>query len=87
MATAKRDLKVGEVLDGEGGYMVWGKAGAPASLSKARNALPLGLAGFRVKRPVAQGATVTWDDVEVDPADPTDVALRRAMEKVFAPKK
>ena len=78
VATAKRDLKPGEVLDGEGGYMVWGKL-VPASVSKARNALPLGLASMRLKRPVAQGATVTWDDVDADPKDPT-VAVRRAME-------
>jgi predicted homoserine dehydrogenase-like protein len=25
VATAKRDLKPGELLDGEGGYTVWGK--------------------------------------------------------------
>ena len=83
VATAKRDLKAGEVLDGEGGYMVWGKL-MPASLSKAKNGLPLGLASFKLKRPVAQGAIVTWDDVEVDPKDPT-VALRRAMEQAFPP--
>ena len=29
IACAKRPLKAGEVLDGEGGYMVWGKQ-APA---------------------------------------------------------
>jgi predicted homoserine dehydrogenase-like protein len=81
VATAKRNLEVGEVLDGEGGYMVWGKP-MPARLSKAKNGLPLGLASMRLKRPVAQGDIVTWDDVEVDPQDPT-VDLRRAMEQAF----
>ena len=63
--------------------MVWGKL-VPASRSKAVNALPLGLASFRLKRAVAQGALVTWDDVEVDANDPT-VALRREMERAFPP--
>jgi predicted homoserine dehydrogenase-like protein len=84
VATAKRDLKAGEVLDGEGGYMVWGKI-MPAAASLARNGLPLGLAhGVRLVRPVSRGQIVTWNEVEVDAADAT-VALRREMEKSFAP--
>ena len=85
VATAKRDLKAGEVLDGEGGYMVWGKI-MPAATSLAKNGLPLGLAHMKLVRPVAKGQLVTWADVEVDPKDPT-VAFRRKMEKAFAPKK
>jgi predicted homoserine dehydrogenase-like protein len=85
VATAKRNLKAGEVLDGEGGYMVWGKI-MPAATSLARNGLPLGLAHMKLVRPVAKGQLVTWADVEVDPKDPT-VAFRRKMEKAFAPKK
>ncbi len=41
-ATAKRDLRAGEVLDGEGGYMVYGKL-MPAKASVAAGALPIGL--------------------------------------------
>jgi predicted homoserine dehydrogenase-like protein len=85
VATAKRDLRTGEVLDGEGGYMVWGKI-VPAAMSLARGVLPLGLAHMRLIRPVAKGEAVTWGDVEVDRADPT-VAFRREMEKFFAPAK
>jgi predicted homoserine dehydrogenase-like protein len=85
VATAKRDLTAGEVLDGEGGYMVWGKI-MPAATSLAKNGLPLGLAHMKLVRPVAKGRLVSWADVEVDPKDPT-VAFRREMEKVFAPKK
>jgi predicted homoserine dehydrogenase-like protein len=85
VATAKRDLKAGEVLDGEGGYMVWGKI-MPTSTSLAKNALPLGLAHMKLVRSVAKGQVVTWADVEVDSQDPT-VAFRREMEKTFAPKK
>ena len=43
IATAKRDLKVGEVLDGEGGYTVFGKL-FPAKKSLQLGSLPLGLA-------------------------------------------
>jgi predicted homoserine dehydrogenase-like protein len=85
VATAKRDLKAGEVLDGEGGYMVWGKI-MPAATSLAKNGLPLGLAHMKLVRPVAKGQLVSWADVEADPLDPT-VAFRREMETAFAPKK
>lgn len=43
VATAKRDLKAGEMLDGEGGYTVWGKL-LPAKTSAGMGGLPLGLA-------------------------------------------
>ncbi|MFB3818578.1 MAG: NAD(P)H-dependent oxidoreductase [Candidatus Methylomirabilales bacterium] len=84
IATAKRDLKVGELLDGEGGYMVWGKI-MPAATGRQRNGLPLGLAGdVKLRRPVAQGQLVTWDDVEINETDPT-VEIRREMEATFRP--
>jgi predicted homoserine dehydrogenase-like protein len=84
IATAKRELADGEVLDGEGGCMVWGKM-LPAASALARNGLPLGLAhGVRLIRPIARGQIVTWAEVDIDPKDPT-VAFRREMEAVFAP--
>jgi predicted homoserine dehydrogenase-like protein len=90
VATAKRDLAPGEVLDGEGGYMVWGKllpAAKSLALGGGANAggLPLGLAHeVKVVRPVRQGQCLTWDDVAVDTR--TDAyRLRRAMEDLFAP--
>ncbi len=84
IATAKRDLAAGEVLDGEGGYMVWGKI-MPAALALGRKGLPLGLAhSVRLIRPIAKGQIVTWADVEVDPKEPT-VTFRREMEAAFAP--
>lgn len=65
-ATAKRALAPGEVLDGEGGAMVWGRC-IPAARSKAARALPVGLAhGVRVTRAVAKGAMLTEDDVALD---------------------
>jgi predicted homoserine dehydrogenase-like protein len=65
-ACAKRDLREGETLDGEGGYTVYGVC-LPAADSLARQVLPLGLAhGVRLLRPVARGALVTRDDVALD---------------------
>ena len=82
-AVAKRDLEAGEVLDGEGGYTVYGKL-MPAADSVAVGALPLGLAhGVALKRAVAAGETLRWSDVAIDEADET-VAFRRAMEAAFA---
>jgi len=86
VATAKRDLTAGEVLDGEGGSMVWGKI-MPAATSLARKGLPLGLAhSVRLTRPIPKGQSVTWDDAEMDPTDPT-VVFRREMEAAFPPGK
>ncbi|MBU2580869.1 MAG: Gfo/Idh/MocA family oxidoreductase [Alphaproteobacteria bacterium] len=66
VTVAKRDLKVGEMLDGEGGYTVWGKA-SPAKLSLANDCLPIGLAhGVKVVRPIAKGALVRKADVVLD---------------------
>ena len=52
VATAKRDLAPGEMLDGEGGYTVFGKL-VPAHRSLALGGLPLGLAHhLKLERPV-----------------------------------
>ncbi len=78
-AVAKRDLRAGEMLDGEGGYTVWGKL-MPAAASLKAGALPIGLAHrVKLKHDVAHGAVVSWSDVEVD-ADNETVKTRRAME-------
>jgi predicted homoserine dehydrogenase-like protein len=82
VATAKKDLKQGEMLDGEGGYCVWGKQ-TPADRSLDDGLLPLGLAhNVKLKRDIAQGAAVKWDDVEYDPND-LAVKVRREMEAAF----
>ena len=82
VATAKRALKAGEVLDGEGGYTVWGKL-MSAKDSAAKRALPIGLAHkVKLKRDIAEGETVSWDDVEYD-ATSEAVKIRREMERTF----
>jgi predicted homoserine dehydrogenase-like protein len=83
VATAKRALKAGEALDGEGGYTVWGKL-MSARDSAAKQALPIGLAHkVKLKRDIAEGATVSWDDVDYD-ATSQPVKFRREMETIFA---
>jgi predicted homoserine dehydrogenase-like protein len=84
VATAKRNLKSGEMLDGEGGYTVWAKA-IPASLSLGLKALPIGLAhNVKLKRAVAQNQIVSFDDVELT-ADLDVIGLRREMEAQHRP--
>jgi predicted homoserine dehydrogenase-like protein len=82
VATAKRALKPGELLDGEGGYTVVGRL-MPAADSLAQGCLPLGLAhGWKLLKPVAAGQPVRWSDVAVD-SGVNAVRLRREMESAF----
>jgi predicted homoserine dehydrogenase-like protein len=83
VAVAKRALRTGEMLDGEGGYTVWGKL-VPAERSLAEGALPIGLAHkVRLLRDIAAGEIVRWADAAVPETDA--VRARRAMEQLFAP--
>ena len=83
VATAKRDLAKGEMLDGEGGFSVWGKQ-TPARTSLDEGYLPLGLAqNVKMKRSVATGERLKWTDVEIDNSDDA-VKVRREMEAMFA---
>ena len=79
VATAKRDLAPGEILDGEGGYTVVGSL-FQAHRSKQINALPLGLAhDLKVARPVKAGQHLCWDDVQAD----TSLAAYRLREQMM----
>ncbi len=83
VATAKRDLKAGEMLDGEGGYTVHGRL-YPAADSLSLGGLPLGLAhNVKLLNPIAVGAPVRWADVQID-ASQEAVRVRREMESMFA---
>jgi predicted homoserine dehydrogenase-like protein len=82
VAVAKRNLKQGEILDGEGGFCVWGRQ-MPAERSLAEGWLPLGLAqNVKLNRDVAAGTPLRWSDVAYDPKD-LAVKLRREMEVAF----
>ncbi len=82
VAVSKKALKPSEILDGEGGYTVWGKI-MRAEDSLSHGALPIGLAHkVKLKNAVAEGAVVRWDDVEI--AQDDAVKFRREMERMFA---
>lgn len=82
VATAKRALKAGEMLDGEGGFCVWGKQ-TPADVSLKDELLPLGLAhNVKLKRDIPEGGALKWTDVAYDPSD-SAVKVRREMESAF----
>lgn len=84
VATAKRDLAAGTLLDGEGGSTVYGSL-LPARRSLDVGALPVALAnGVRLTRDVAAGGPVRRADVELDPNDLL-VRLRAELETGFAP--
>lgn len=81
-ATAKRAIKAGERLDGEGGFTVYGKL-MPTADSLRRRALPIGLAHNMVlKRDIVAGAVVSWDDVDYN-ATQQAVRVRQEQEALF----
>jgi len=82
VATAKRALKKGEIVDGEGGFCVWGKQ-TPAAASLQHGYLPLGLAhDVTLTRDIAEGEALKWSDVLCDREAPA-VRVRREMEALF----
>ncbi len=84
IATAKRDLAAGEMLDGEGGYTVYGHL-FPAAKSLGMGSLPLGLAhNVKLLRGVKAGQSLAYADVALDDTLAA-VKFRREMETMFAP--
>tara|TARA_Y100001934_G_scaffold283085_1_gene400425 strand:- start:4489 stop:5817 length:1329 start_codon:yes stop_codon:yes gene_type:complete len=82
VATAKRDLQPDEMLDGEGGFTVYGKL-LPSATSLARGCVPIGLAhGVKLKHEIAAGQTISWSDVDFHAADEI-LKVRRQMEQQF----
>jgi predicted homoserine dehydrogenase-like protein len=83
VATAKRPLRQDELLDGEGGFTVWGRQ-VPAAVSLAEGYLPLGLASeVRLMRDIAEGQPIRWADVAIE-VTADAVKVRREMEAMFA---
>ena len=82
VAFAKRDLAIGDTLDGEGGYTVFGKL-LPAAQSLHLHSIPIGLAhGMKLNRRVSKGHPVTWNDIQA--ADSEAVRMRRELERLYA---
>jgi predicted homoserine dehydrogenase-like protein len=70
------------MLDGEGGFTVWGKL-MPATDSLRLGGLPIGLAHHvKLRRAVKAGASLTWNDVAMDETNDA-VRIRREMEAQF----
>ncbi len=82
VATAKRALRSGEMLDGEGGHTVYGRLMA-ARESVAGGYLPLGLAHkVKLKADIPAGQPVRWQDVSFDDGAEA-VRFRREMERAW----
>jgi predicted homoserine dehydrogenase-like protein len=84
VATAKRGLEAGEVLDGEGGYTVYGTL-MGAAKSCRNGYLPIGLAsGVTLKTHIANGQVIRFADVEIDETT-FAYQFRREMVATFDP--
>lgn len=82
VATAKIDLKAGQMLDGIGGYHTYGLA-EDARICHSQRLLPMGLAeGCVLKRDVSKDTVLTYDDVTL-PAGRVCDALRREQDEMF----
>jgi predicted homoserine dehydrogenase-like protein len=67
VATAKRDLRAGETIDGMGRYMTYGQC-ENADAAGAAAHLPIGVAeGCALIRDVPRDQVLTYDDVVVPP--------------------
>lgn len=78
----KKELNPGDILDGEGGYTVFGRL-TSAKESLENRYLPLGLSsGAKVIKPIAKDTCVTYGDVELDE---TSLAfrLRKTLEEEY----
>jgi len=77
---AKKDLKPGDVLDGEGGYTVFGRL--MTSQESLRNRyLPMGLSrGARMIKTLPKDSFVTYHDVEMD-EDTFAFRVRKTLEE------
>ena len=65
-AFAKKNLPSGSILDGEGGFTIYGGV-RPAADSLKQNLLPIGLANqVKLKRAISKDQPITIDDVELD---------------------
>jgi predicted homoserine dehydrogenase-like protein len=84
VATAKQDLKAGELLDGLGWYMTYGQCENHAVV-RTQHLLPMGLAeGCRLKRDIPKDQVLTYADVELPP-DTLAHRLRAEQDTYFTP--
>lgn len=81
LTVAKKDLKVGEKLDGIGGFTVYGLIDK-AEVVKKENLLPVGLSEYSiVKENIDKDTVITYDKADF-PREKLAIKLRREEEKV-----
>ena len=81
-AVAKRDLKAGEILDGVGGFMVYGII-ENAGTFAAENLLPMGVTeGCRLLDHVAKDRPLTYADVELPQGRLCDTLRAEQMQRL-----
>lgn len=81
-SVAKRDLKSGDILDGEGGYTVYGRL-VQAKESISRGYLPMGLSNkAKLLHPIARDSILTYNDVDLD-EELFSHKMRRRIEEEF----
>jgi predicted homoserine dehydrogenase-like protein len=84
IATAKTDLRVGQTLDGLGGYTTYGQC-ENAELVRVEGLLPIGLAeGATLRRDVSRDRVLTYSDVDLPEGRLCD-QLRAEQDSHFAP--
>ncbi|MBR0600607.1 NAD(P)H-dependent oxidoreductase [Sinanaerobacter chloroacetimidivorans] len=83
ITVAKKDLKAGEMLDGIGGFTVYGTF-EKADIAKQIGAVPLGLINKKTKllKDVKKGELITYDMVELD-QNSLIVQLRKLQDRFF----
>lgn len=82
VAIAKFDIPKGTMLDGEGGFWVYGNA-IPAKVSMETKALPLNFsANKKTLRDIKAGEVISLNDVEYDP-ESTVMKVRAEMAKLI----
>jgi len=82
ITVAKKDLKPGQVLDGIGGFTVYGVI-EKVEIAREEDALPIGLAdGAIIKKSVTKGEIIRYDMVELN-EDLAVVHLRRLQDRIF----
>jgi len=82
IAVAKRELKIGDVIDALGGYTVYGLIDK-VEIAREQNLVPLGLTiGGKIKRPIKQGEAIKYSDIELN-EDQLIVKLRKEQDRMI----
>ncbi|MCL4415365.1 MAG: NAD(P)-dependent oxidoreductase, partial [Actinobacteria bacterium] len=82
LTVAKRDLAPGEIIDGIGGYTVYGLIDLYEITNKEK-LLPIGLSkGCIIKKCIKKGKSVSYDDIDF-PSDTLLLQLRKMQDKII----